>query len=75
MKTLLAEQTNLLELLATLKQLFWVDQQMQTLHTASLPRLSSRALKRAEASLRMLGRAMRLTGRSIGKVERAMENK
>ena len=73
MKFLPAGQTNLPELLATLRRLREVDGWLQRLHTAHLPLLSPRARHRTEATLRMLNCAMPLTDRSIRKVERVLE--
>jgi hypothetical protein len=68
------DQAALSELLDTLRQLREVDGRLYRLHAARLSGLSPRARKRTEATLRMLGRAMPLTDRSIRKVERAQES-
>jgi hypothetical protein len=67
------DQEKLPELLATLKQLQWVDRRLHQLHAARIPDLSPRARYRTGATLRMLDKAMPLTACSIRKVERLME--
>ncbi len=64
-----------LELLALLGELRENDVQLVRLHTDRLARISARSQRRTVATLRGLRRALKATEASIGKIERAMENR